>query len=136
MTRKWNIANDQSNSKYGVGNEIIYNTEVLKSNLCHYNHAYNLVKGDTTIIEYQATQLRFKNCAPFTKYITKIDGTTIEDAEGLDLVMPMYNLIEYSSNYSKRTGSSWFYSKDEAANFNADIGNDNNFKYFKYKTKL
>ena len=48
----------------------------------------------------------------------------------------MYNLIEYSSNYSKTTGSSWFYSKDEAANFNADIGNDNNFKYFKYKTKL
>ena len=136
MTRKWNIANDQSNSKYGVGNEIIYNTEVLKSNLCDYNHAYNLVKGDTTIIEYQATQLPFKNCAPFTKYITKIDGTTIEDAEGLDLVMPMYNLIEYSSNYSKTTGSSWFYSKDEAANFNADIGNDNNFKYFKYKTKL
>ena len=50
--------------------------------------------------------------------------------------MPIYNLIEYSSNYSEATGSLWFYSKDEAANFNADIADDNNFKSFKYKTKL
>ena len=50
--------------------------------------------------------------------------------------MPMYNLIEYSSNYSETTGSLWFYSKDEATDFNADIVNDNNFKSFKYKAKL
>ena len=56
----------------------------------------------------------FKNCAPFTKCITKIDGTTIDDAEDLDFVMSMYNLIEYSSNYSETTGSLWFCSKDEA----------------------
>ena len=49
----------------------------------------------------------------------------------LDLVMPMYNLIEYSSNYSETTGSLWFYFKDEATNFNADITNTNNFKSFK-----
>ena len=48
----------------------------------------------------------------------------------------MYNLIEYSSNYSETTGSLWFYSKDEATNFNADIANHNNFRSFKYKTKL
>ena len=48
----------------------------------------------------------------------------------------MYNLIEYSSNYSETTGSLWFYSKDEATDFNADIVNDNNFKSFKYKAKL
>ena len=64
------------------------------------------------------------------------DGTTINDAADLDLVMPMYNLMEYSSNYSETTGSLWFYSKDEATNFNADIANDNNFRSFKYKTKL
>ena len=48
----------------------------------------------------------------------------------------MYNLIEYSWNYSERTGSLWFYSKDNATNFNADVDNNNNFKYFGYKTKL
>ena len=50
--------------------------------------------------------------------------------------MPVYNLIEYSSNYTETTGSLWFYSKDEATSFNADIANDNNFRSFKYKTKL
>ena len=47
--------------------------------------------------------MSFKNCVPFTKCITKIDGTTIDDAEYLDLVMPMYNLIKYNSNYSETT---------------------------------
>ena len=56
-----------------------------------------------------ATQVVFKNCAPFTKCITKIDGTIIDDAEDLNLLMPMYSLIEYSSNYSKTTASLWFY---------------------------
>ena len=50
-------------------------------------------------------QVGFKNSAPFTKFITKIDGTTIDDAEDLDLVMPMYNLIKYRSNYSETTES-------------------------------
>ena len=66
--------------------------------------------------------------------MTKIDGTTIDDAEDLDLIM--YSLIEYSSNYSD-TGSLWFYSKDEAISFDADIANDkNNFKSFNYNAKL
>ena len=50
--------------------------------------------------------------------------------------MPVYNLIEYSSNFSETTGSLWFYSKDEATNFNADITNTDDFKSFRYKTKL
>ena len=96
VRRKWNIVNDISKANYNVGNEIIYNTEVLKSNLCDYNDAYILVRGDITVVAAPATQVAFKNCAPFTKCITKIDGTTIDDAKDLDLVMPMYNLIEYS----------------------------------------
>ena len=95
VTRKWNIVNDHSNANYGVGNEIIFNTEVLKSNLCDYNNAYILVRGDITIIGHQTTPEPFKNCGPFTKCSTKIDGTTIDDAEDLDLAMPVYNLIEY-----------------------------------------
>ena len=93
LTRKWNIFNDQSNANYDVGNEIIYNTEVLKSNFCDYNDAYILVRGNITIIGYQVTQIAFKNCAPFIKCITKIDGTIIDNAEDLDSVMPMHNLI-------------------------------------------
>ena len=103
VTIKWNTINDNSKANDNAANEIIYNTEVLKSNLCDYNDAYILVKGDVTVTAVPAIQVSFKNCAPFTKCITKIDGTTIDDAEDLDLVMPMYNLIEYSSNYSERT---------------------------------
>ena len=93
LTRKWNIVNVQSNANYDVGNEIVYNTEVLKSNLCDYNDPYILVKDDITVIAPPATQVSFKNCASFTKCITTIDGTTIDDAEDSNLVMPVYNLI-------------------------------------------
>ena len=70
------------------------------------------------------------------KCIVKADGATIYDAEDLDLVMPKYNLIEYCSNYSDTIGSSWYYFKDEATNFNADIANNRTFKSLEYKTKL
>ena len=67
----------------------------------------------------------------YVPYIPTIDETATEDAEDLDLVIPMYNLIEYSSNHSERTGSSWLYSKDEATNFDNNIANTDNFKSFK-----
>ena len=59
-----------------------------------------------------------------------------DDAEDLDIVMPMKNLIEYSSNYFETRGSLWFYSKDEVANIDADIANTDQFKSFKCKAKL
>ena len=65
--------------------------------------------------------------------MTKIDETTIDDAEGLDLVMSMCNLIKYSLFYFETAGSLWFY---EASNFNANIANDNNLKPFECKAKL
>ena len=96
----------------------MYSTEVLKFNLCDYI----LGRGDKTIIWHNLpTEVAFKNCAPFIKCITKIDGTTSDDAEDLDFVMSMYYLFEYSSNYSETRGSLWFYSKDEATNFNGNI---------------
>ena len=82
------------------------------------------------------TEEAFKNCVLFTKCITKIDGTTIDNAEKLNLAMQMYNLIEYSSNYSETAGSLWFYSKDEKSNFNINIENTNSFKSFKHKASL
>ena len=126
----------QSNANYGAGNEIIYNIEVLKSHLCDYNDAQILVTVYLTVRAAPGTQITFKNCVPFTKCITKIDKTTIDDAENFDLVMPMYNLIEYNSSYSETTGSLWFYFKDEATDFNTDIANTDNFKSFKCKTKF
>ena len=101
VARKWNIVNDQSNANCGIESEIIYNTDVLRSNLCDYNNASILVRGDITFRAAPETQVAFKTLTPFTKCITKIDGTAIDYAEDLDIVMPMYNLIEYMWNYSE-----------------------------------
>ena len=132
-TRKWNIANEKSKSNFDSTNKITYNTEILKSNLCDDNDAYILVKGDITIAAAPAKQVGFKNCSQFTKCITKIDGTTLDDAEDLDLVMSMYNLIEYSSNYSETKANLWLYFEDEGTYFNADIVNNHNFQSIKFK---
>ena len=71
------------------------NTEVLKSNRCDYNDAQILVRGDIAVVGRNlANKVAFKTYALFTKYMTKIDGTTIDDAKDLDLVMPMYNLLQ------------------------------------------
>ena len=96
VTRNWNIVNDFSDVNYSVGHETIYSSKVLKSHLCDYNYAYNLVKDEITIMGHVKTQIALKNCAPFIKCITKIDGTTIDD---LYLAMSMYNLLEYRSYY-------------------------------------
>ena len=115
VARKWNIVNDQLNANYDAGNKM-HNRDVLKSSLCNWNDAYILIRGNISIIVDNEHKVLFKN----DKCITKIDET-IDNAEGLDLVMSMYNLLKYSSNYSDTMGSLWFYSKDEATNFNADI---------------
>ena len=79
------------------------------------------------------TEVALKNCTPFIKCITKIDGTTTNDAE--NLVMLMHNLLEYSFNYYDMTCSLWFYSKDEVTDFN-NIADTNDFKSSKDKAKL
>ena len=101
VIRKWNIVNDQSNTNYDVGDEINYNAEVL--NLCAFNYANISVRDDIITIGHQITQVAFKNCALFTKCIIKIDGTIIDDAKNVDLVMPKYSLIQNTSNHSETT---------------------------------
>ena len=76
VTKQCSIVDGQSNANYDVGNEVIFNTEVLKSNICDYNDAYMLVRGDIIVTAAPATRVSFKNCPPFTKCITKIDETT------------------------------------------------------------
>ena len=89
---------------------------MLKSSLCDYNDAYVLVKGtivvnNTTATDADANNAKekviFKNCAPFINCISEINNTQVDYAKHIDIVMPMYNLIEYSGNYSKTSGSLW-----------------------------
>ena len=77
VSRNWNLVNDQSDANCSVGNEIIYSTEVLKSNLCDYINTYILVRGDVTIVWHHVTETAFKNCAPAIKFISKIDRSTM-----------------------------------------------------------
>ena len=90
------------------------------SSLCDYSDAYILVKGNISVNNTEAAAapnnvnkiVIFKNCAPFTNCRRKINNTQIDNAEYIDIVLPMYNLIEYSDNYSKTSGSLWKYCKE------------------------
>ena len=142
---------------------------MLRSDLCDFNDAYIVVKGDITVIKKRFTaadferpnntnlngtntnyaknnafgkkKLVFKNNAPLINCISKINGIKTDNAEDLDVVMPMYNLLEYSKNYRKTTGSLslWNYYRDEP---NSSTNNDNithsilNSKYFDYKANF
>ena len=111
-TRKWYIINDQNNGQYDKGNEdkndstIKFETKVIKRNLCDYFDGYIIVTEDIKIADIAAdTNVAFKNCAPFKRCATHINDEHIETAENLDISIPMYNLIEYSDNYSDSSGS-------------------------------
>ena len=69
------------------------NRNILKLILCNYNDVYILVRGNNITLNHEITRVAFKNCAPFTNCITKLDGIVIDDAEDLDLIMPIYSLI-------------------------------------------
>ena len=112
---------------------------MLRFNLCDYADAYVLVKGTITItgtgdddaakrLDERNKGVIFKNCAPFTKCISRINNTDIDNAQDIDIVMPMYNLIEYSDNYSKTSGSLWQYYKDDP--------NDNITQSESFKSKI
>ena len=103
VTRKWIVVNDQSNSNCDVGNEFIYDIEIIKSNLCDFNHSYMLIRDYITVKAAPEARVPFEICVAFTKCIMEIDGATADDAEDLDLAMAMYNLIKYSSNFSQTT---------------------------------
>ena len=120
-TRNWIEINDKSRGTYPVNKQIKFKTPMLRSSLCDYADAYILVKGNITVNNTAAEgaaanntnkKVIFKNCAPFTSCISKINNTQIDNAEYIDTVIPMYNLIEYSDNYSKASGSLWQYYKD------------------------
>ena len=151
VTREYVRVNSLSNT-YNENKSIRFKTTILRSNLCDYFDAYILVKGTIVVTAPGANNgannirdkrnrpLILKNNAPFVSCITRINGELIEDADDLDIVKPMYNLLEYSKNYRKTIGSLYNYYRDELSNYD----NDNNFgnikvvnsNTFKYKNKI
>ena len=157
ITKKWVEVHDQSgdaNDRYKPNKPIRFKTSMLRSDLCDFSDAYIVVKGDITltktngrgIIDIRNRFLAFKNNAPFTNCISKINNVLTENAEDLDVVMSMYNSSEYSKNYRKTTESLWNYYRDETnspslndddpptVNYNADP--IKNSEFFKYKKSI
>ena len=103
VTKKWVEVYDQSGGNYNVNKEIRIKTSMLRSD---FSDAYIVVEGDIILegdndANKRNKNLAFKNNAPFINCISKINGVKIDNAEDLDVVMPMYNLLEYSKNYKK-----------------------------------
>ena len=144
VTREYAKVNSLSNT-YNKDKSIRFKTPMLRSNLYGYSDAYILVKGINAVTgnpprDRQNRPLILKNNAPFISCITRINGELIEDADDLDIVLPMYNLLEYSKNYKKTIGSLYNYYRDELSD---DANNDNfaninvvNSEAFKYKNKI
>ena len=137
-TRNWVEINDESRGAY-TSNDIKFKTTMLRSNLCDYADVYILVKGTITItvagnndaskrLDERNKGVIFKICAPFTKCISRRNNTDIDNVQDINIVMPMYNLIEYSDNYSKASGSLWQYYKDDP--------NDNITRSESFKSKI
>ena len=151
VTREYVRVNGLSN-RYNENKSIRFKTPMLRSNLCNYSDAYILVKGTITVtapgVNNNANNIRdkrnrpliLKNNAPFISCITRINGELIEDPDDLDIVMSMYNLLEYSKNYRKTIGSLYNYYRDELSD-DADDNNFDNIKVvnsntFKHKNKI
>ena len=143
--RNWVEINDDLRGVYSPNKQIRFKAGMLRSSLCDYSDAYILVKGNISVSNTAVAaaaintnkKVIFKNRAPFTNCINK---TQIDNAEYTDIVIPMYNLIGYSDNYSKTSGSLWQYYKeipaldDNGAIVNFDGTNDTDSFKFKSNT--
>ena len=107
-TKKWYIIDSESKGNYSHENPIKFLTNSLESSLCDYSDAYILVTGNINVTGGDNnTKVAFKNCAPFRKCKTEINETFIDEADFINIAVPMYNLIEYSDNYSDTSQSLW-----------------------------
>ena len=125
VTREYVRVNSLSNT-YNINKSIRFKTPMLQSDLCEYADAYILVNGTITVMaaagannirDEKNRKLILKHNAPFASCITRINGELIEDADDLDIVMPMYNLLEYSKNYRKTIGLLYNYYRDELTKY-------------------
>ena len=147
ITTKWIEVQSQSGNTYNTSKPIRFKTSMLRSDLCDYSDAYLWVKGKIIVTNPNDNanfnkELTLKNKAPFISCISKINGELVENAEDLDIVMPMYNLFEYSKNHEKTLGSLFNYYRDEPSEITIAAGNNainisiRNSKSFDYKTEI
>ena len=126
---------DQSEKSYNSNKKIRIKTPLLRSDLCDFRDAYIVVKGNIAVTNpnnaKRNKEVAFKNNAPFINCISKINGIKIDNAEDLDVAMPMYNLLEYSKNHKKTAGTLWNYYRDQPSNRLST-----NSKSFNYKTSI
>ena len=126
VIKKWIGVHDQSGSaeyRYKPSKQIRF--KISRSDLCDFRDAYIVAKATITltktnrrgIIDIRNKFLAFKNIAPFTNCISKTNNALIDNAENLNVAMPMYNLLKYNKNYRKTAGSLWNYYKDESNDF-------------------
>ena len=134
-TKKWYVIDSESKGNYSPENPIKFLTNSLESSICDYSDAYILVTGNINITTggNNNTKVAFKNCSPFRKCRTEINETFIDEANFIDITMPMYILIEYSDSCSDTSGSLWQFKRDETNN---NITNDDNAPSFKYKANV
>ena len=147
ITKKLIEVQSQSGNTYNTSKPRRFKTSMLRFDLCDYSDAYVWVKGNITVTNPNNNanfdrRLTLKNKAPFISCISKINGELVENAEDLDIVMPMYNLLEYSKNYEKTSGSLFNCYRDEPSEITIGAGNNainisiRNSKSFDYKLKL
>ena len=150
-TKNWYIIDSETKGSCSHHDPIKLLTKPIESSLYDYSDAYILVTGNIAVTRTiaaaagdnhqrkqpldAATQVAFKNCAPFKDCRTEINDTFVDYADFINIAMPMYNLTEYSDNYSDSSGSLWGFKRDEVTE-NADVTNDNNTPSFKYKTSF
>ena len=149
-TKKWIKVDDLSRGQYSVNKSIRFKTSMLKSDLCDCSEAYIVVKGRIRVegdndAKTKSKKVIFKSNATIRSCISRIDNTFIDNAEDLDIVIPMYNLLEYSDNCYMTSGSLWNYYRDEVNDVvnksnapNNKINNNKTItsKSFEYKTKI
>ena len=139
--KNWIEINDQSREVYNSNSDIKFKTTLLKFILCDYRDAYMLVTRRVTITgagadaaawqEHERDKgVIFKNCTPCINCKSEINNTEINNAKNVDIVIPIYNMTEYSDNYSKISGILWKYYRNERNNMLADS------ESFKSKMKL
>ena len=138
-TKKWYIIDSEAKGNYLPDNEIKFLTNSLESSLCDYSDAYILVTGNINVTGGNAnTKVAFKNCAPFKKCRTEVNESFVDDAQHINIAIPMHNLIEYSDNYSDTSVSLWEFKRDQIdVNLTVDAQHiPNNLSSFKYKSSF
>ena len=125
VTKKWTEVSDLSSGHYSVKKNMRFKTSMLRSDLCDYSNAYIFVNGTIDLLATAANKndkvqnnVAFNINAPFRSCISKINSTLMYNAENLDIVMSMCNLLEYSQNYSMTLGNLWNYYRDETDDVN------------------